>query len=87
MTFVDINTNLVRTGASDLMEVFQKIGSFISLSTDAQTVINDYESPQRAPTIKKYLQELLDAAPLIQSRAKDFSEFLDGVARTYDSIG
>ncbi len=87
MAYVDINTQIVRQGASDLMEVYQKIGNFINLSTDAQTVINDYESPERAPTIKKYLQELLDAAPGIHVRAKDFSDFLTGVAQTYESIG
>jgi hypothetical protein len=87
MTFVDINTTVVQQGASDLSEVGQKIGQGIANATEAQTAIQGYESPERAPKIKQYLVQFLEAAPAIQKRVQEFSTFLEGVATTYNSMG
>jgi len=87
MGFVNVDTVVVQQGASDLSEVGQKIGQGISYATEAQAAIQYYESPERAPQIKQYLAQFLEAAPQIQKRVQDFSTYLEGVATTYNSIG
>jgi hypothetical protein len=86
MTFVNINTTLVRTVSGDLTDVAQLISQSIQTATDAQTALRSYESAERAPQIKALLVQWLDEAPLIMQRVQQFSQFLDGVATTYESI-
>ena len=87
MTFVDIDTNVVQQAGGDLADVSQKILQSIQNAQEAQTAIQGYESPERAPKIKQYLGQLLEAAPQIQSRVHQFSDFLDQVAQTYNKLG
>jgi hypothetical protein len=87
MSFVDIDTTVVQQAGSDLADVSQKILQSIQNAQDAQTAIQGYQSPERAPQIKQYLGQLLDAAPGIQQRVHQFSQFLDGVAQTYNKLG
>ena len=84
---VDINTVVVQQTSSSLSEVAQTIARAIEMARDAQTAIQGYQSEERAPQIKSLLTQLLEAAPQIQGRVQNFSEFLSEVATTYNRMG
>lgn len=84
---VDINTVVVQQTSGSLSEVAQKIAQAIEMARNAQTAIQSYQSEERAPQIKSLLTQLLDEAPQIQGRVQNFSEFLSGVAATYNRMG